>query len=379
MAQPRNTTRGTATKGKSARPQTTRSQSKSAQRNKSHSRPVSQSAPKPHERHHFFGTLTLLLAMTALICTAARALPSDIQAWPFIPIVVSATPWFTLLALLALLLAMPLRRPLAALIAVAALGLNVYWQHPFFFPTNSLSQDAQNAVAAAEAHTADAYARVMTFNVYKGQADAQSIVNLVRDQRVEVLALQETTDDFVKQLTEAGIEHYLPYAHVSSSDGVYGNGLWSAAPLKDVVDDEVNSSASFMPSGTVDMGGNQIRFVSVHTTAPVTGYWGQWKRSLDELGLMRSHTDARYIFMGDFNATYDHTPFREFLGNRFVDAAHQSGHGFTFSWPTNRSYLPTFAGIDHVVLDTGMTAGQCQIAKIAGSDHAALLATISVG
>ena len=44
----------------------------------------------------------------------------------------------------------------------------------------------------------DAYARVMTFNVYKGQADAQSIVNLVRDQRVEVLALQETTDDFVK-------------------------------------------------------------------------------------------------------------------------------------------------------------------------------------
>ena len=261
----------------------------------------------------------------------------------------------------------------------AALGLNVYWQYPFFFPTNSLSQDAQNAVAAAEAHTADAYARVMTFNVYKGQADAQSIVNLVRDQRVEVLALQETTDDFVKQLTEAGIEHYLPYAHVSSSDGVYGNGLWSAAPLKDVVDDEVNSSASFMPSGTVDMGGNQIRFVSVHTTAPVPGYWGQWKRSLDELGLMRSHTDARYIFMGDFNATYDHTPFREFLGNRFVDAAHQSGHGFTFSWPTNRSYLPTFAGIDHVVLDTGMTAGQCQIAKIAGSDHAALLATISVG
>ena len=124
MAQSRNTTRGTTTKGKSARPQTTRSQSKSAQRNKSYSRPVSQSALKPHERHHFFGTLTLLLAMTALICTAARALPSDIQAWPFIPIVVSATPWFTLLALLALLLAMPLRRPLAALIAVALVFYN---------------------------------------------------------------------------------------------------------------------------------------------------------------------------------------------------------------------------------------------------------------
>lgn len=188
-----------------------------------------------------------------------------------------------------------------------------------------------------------------------------------------MLALQETTEDFVKKLNEAGIEHYLPYAQVSSSDGVFGNGLWSATPLADPTDDDVNSSASFMPGGTVDMGGQQIRFVSVHTTAPVPGYWRQWKRSLDELGLMREHTDTRYIFMGDFNATYDHTPFRDFLGDRFVDAARESGHGFTFSWPTNRAAVPMFAGIDHVVLDQGMKAGQCKVVKVEGSDHAALV------
>lgn len=379
MTKSRNTTTGTKPRGNSTKSKPTRTQPKSAQRTRSYSRPVSKTAVKPHRRHHIFGALTLLLATIALICTAARLLPATIQSLPFVPIVISATPWFTGLALLTLLLAIPLRRPLAALVAIAAIGLNVYWQYPFFYSTDSLPQEAQNAVAAAEPHTADAYARVMTFNVYKGQADAESIVNLVRDQRVEILALQETTDDFVKQLNAAGIAHYLPYSHVSSSDGVFGNGLWSATPLGNTVDDEVNSSASFMPAGTVDMGGNQIRFVSVHTTAPVPGYWSQWKRSLDELGLMRSHTDTRYVFMGDFNATYDHAPFREFLGNRFTDAARQSGHGFTFSWPTNRTYLPMFAGIDHVVLDTGMTAGQCQIAKIEGSDHAALLVTIAVG
>ena len=213
----------------------------------------------------------------------------------------------------------------------------------------------------------------------RARHDLQAIVELVRDQRVEVLALQETTEDFVKKLNEAGIEHYLPYAQVSSSDGVFGNGLWSATPLADPTDDDVNSSASFMPGGTVDMGGQQIRFVSVHTTAPVPGYWRQWKRSLDELGLMREHTDTRYIFMGDFNATYDHTPFRDFLGDRFVDAARESGHGFTFSWPTNRAAVPMFAGIDHVVLDQGMKAGQCKVVKVEGSDHAALLATVAVG
>ena len=187
------------------------------------------------------------------------------------------------------------------------------------------------------------------------------------------------TREVADKLNEAGIEHYLPYAQVSSSDGVFGNGLWSATPLADPADDDVNSSASFMPGGTVDMGGQQIRFVSVHTTAPVPGYWRQWKRSLDELGLMRGHTDTRYIFMGDFNATYDHTPFRDFLGDRFVDAARESGHGFTFSWPTNRAAVPMFAGIDHVVLDQGMKAGQCKVVKVEGSDHAALLATVAVG
>ena len=284
-----------------------------------------------------------------------------------------------MLGLIALLLAIVSRRILAALIAIAAIACNGYWQYPFFYSTDPLPQAAQNAVAAASPNTSDAYARVMTFNVYKGQADPQAIVELVRDQRVEVLALQETTEDFVKKLNEAGIEHYLPYAQVSSSDGVFGNGLWSATPLADPADDDVNSSASFMPGGTVDMGGQQIRFVSVHTTAPVPGYWRQWKRSLDELGPMRGHTDTRYIFMGDFNATYDHTPFRDFLGDRFVDAARESGHGFTFSWPTNRVYMPMFAGIDHVVLDQGMKAGQCKVVKVEGSDHAALLATVAVG
>lgn len=330
-------------------------------------------------RHRFIGFLAGSFAILALIASALRALPADVQELPYVPIIVAATPWFAILALLALLLAVLSRRVIALLLALVALGLGMYWQYPFFLPTAaSLPQAAHNAMVSPDPNTKDAFARVMTCNVFKGQADPQAIVDLVRDQRVEVLALQETTDDFVQRLKQAGIEEYLPYAQVSSSDGVFGNGIWSATPLGNPADDDVNSSASFMPGGTVDLGGNRIRFVSVHTTAPVPGYWHQWKRSLDELGLMRTHTDTRYIFMGDFNATYDHAPFRDFLGDRFQDATRASAHGFTFSWPTNRPYLPRFAGIDHVVLDRGMTAGQCKTVKVPGSDHAALLATVSV-
>lgn len=338
--------------------------------------------PSPNgRRHRVLGVLSGVFALLAMAGAIARVLPEKLQALPYVPMVVSLTPWFAIAALASLLLAMVARRRIIALLALICLGLQIWWQYPFFAPSAQLPTQALQAVAAANPNTADGYARVMTLNTYKGQADPNAIVALVREQRVEVLAMQETTDVFVRKLKDAGIEHYLPYSQVASMDGVFGNGLWSATPLGNPSDDDVNSSASYMPGGTVAFNGGttKIRFVSVHTTSPVSGYWNQWKRSIDELAAMRSRTGARYVFMGDFNATTDHTPFRDFLGNRFIDAAQQSGHGFTFTWPMNRVGVPAFSGIDHVVLDRGMVAGQMAVVKMPGSDHAALLATIGVG
>ncbi|MBW3094337.1 endonuclease/exonuclease/phosphatase family protein [Bifidobacterium sp. 64T4] len=310
-----------------------------------------------------------------------RLLPADLQALPYIPIILLFVPWFILVGALAFGLAVFSRRLVVSLLALACLCVNCWWQYPFFSPTHPLPVAATSAVAHSIADTDDQYARVMTLNVYKGEADAQSIVDLVREERVEVLALQETTNDFVEELKNAHIETYLPYSQVSTMDGAYGNGLWSATPLGNPVDDAVNSSASFMPGGTVRFsdGQREVRFVSVHTTSPRQGDWRQWKRSLDELGLKRGDEGTRYVFMGDFNATMDHASMREFLGSRFRDAAYGSGHGFAFTSPTNLFAVPAAAAVDHVVVDSDMTAGQVQIKRISGSDHAALLATIDVG
>ncbi|MFC5221907.1 endonuclease/exonuclease/phosphatase family protein [Bifidobacterium leontopitheci] len=319
-------------------------------------------------------------AAVALLGVILRALPEELQSLPYVPVLVAATPWFMIPALLAFVFAVLSRRWITMLTALACLGVQGWWQQPFYSGAVKLPASVYQAMSSSRPDTGDMIARVMTFNVYKGRADAQRIVEVVRDQKVEVLALQETTNAFIKRLEDAGIHRYLPYSQVSSSDGVSGNGIWSATKLSDPVDDEVNSSASFMPAGTVTFGGGEarLRFVSVHTTAPVPGYWSRWRLTLDELARMRSRTGSRYVFMGDFNATTDHTPFRDFLGERFTDAARQSGHGFTFTWPTDKPPLPRFAGIDHVVLDQGIVAGQMQVVPIDGSDHAALLATIVV-
>lgn len=330
-------------------------------------------------RNAICALIAAVCSIAALLGAATRILPEEIQAWPYMPIVVSLVPWFTLLAVIALICAIISKRVTSIVLAILAIGLQMFWQYPFFVSQSAkLPRAAIAAVSGASINTDDGYARLMTCNVYKGRADAREIVDLVRSEHVEVLALQETTDAFVNDLNKAGIASYLPYSQVASSDGVYGNGLWSASPLGDPSDDDVDSSASFMPGATINFnaGTTPVRFVSVHTTSPTDGYWQQWKRSLDELAKLRFDTSHRYVFMGDFNATYDHTPFRNILGTRFSDAARQAAEGLKFSWSANIDYVPTFAGIDHIVLDSGMTAGQVRTVRIDGSDHRALLAIV---
>ena len=319
-----------------------------------------------------------ILSIAALLGTVSRILPAEIQAWPYVPIIVSLVPWFAILAVIAWFAVLFRNEQCRYCLRLQRSRCKYGGSIRFFYNETKLPRAAIAAVSGASANTQDDYARLMTCNVFKGHADAQEIVDVVRSERVEVLALQETTDAFVDELNKAGIGDLLPYAQVASSDGVYGNGLWSASPLGDPADDDVDSSASFMPGATVAFndGQTQIRFVSVHTTSPTDGYWQQWKRSLDELGRLRYDTSRRYVFMGDFNATDDHTPFRNFLGARFTDAAKQAAGGLVFTWPANIDYVPTFAGIDHIVLDSGMLAGRVKSLKIDGSDHKALLATV---
>ncbi|PJM76082.1 endonuclease/exonuclease/phosphatase family protein [Bifidobacterium simiarum] len=336
------------------------------------------------------GALAYVLALIALVGIVCRLLPSEWSMLPYVPVIIAATPWFALVAAVALLLALLGRHRAIAALMVASLALQAFWQAPFFtniFDKGSSSTSSASSTSAASGSSSASSSgiRVMTCNVYKGNADAEQIVSLVRSEGVQVLALQETTKDFVSRLEKAGLGQYLPYSQTAYADGVYGNGLWSSTPLVGAVKDEVNSSASQMPSGTVTVKGmnRSLRFVSVHTTAPVADYWSLWKRSLDEIALLRSRSSVTsgsvtYVFMGDFNSTYDHAPFRNILGDRFADAARQEGRGFTFSWPANRPGVPLLFAIDHIVIDRSLRSEGLTVHRISGTDHAALIDTLYV-
>ena len=144
---------------------------------------------KTHRVRNFIcAVIAFIFALAALLGTVTHILPEELQALPYMPIVVSLVPWFTLLAVIALVCAIVSKRTVSIVMAVLAIALQAFWQYPFFYQPSKLSRAAVAAASGETVNTDDGYARLMTCNVYKGRADA-------REQLLDVVALLEIGDE----------------------------------------------------------------------------------------------------------------------------------------------------------------------------------------
>lgn len=96
------------------------------------------------------------------------------------------------------------------------------------------AREAQSHIQATQGtprldNAHDGRFRVLTLNCRFGHANAAEIVRMVRDEDVAVLALQELTEDLVRQLDTAGLAELLPYRQLGdpqASDNGGFNGVW---------------------------------------------------------------------------------------------------------------------------------------------------------
>lgn len=330
-------------------------------------------------------TIALWLA-TAVILLAMllRMLPNSLDGKRYIPIIVALMPWLGFLSAVIAIVALAVRqiggRAALAIIGVVCVVVQVGWHWGYIEPRQTISENASQAVAQAETDglpdTSDKYARIMTLNTKQGAADAGKIVETVKAEHVEVLALQEVSWSLLDRLANAGIANYLPYS-VTAQQTWHDNGgvnvLYSAAPMEDVKQNLIPVESSSVPAATIDFAGTKVRFGSVHPFSPRPSNQGLWNRSLDSLAQLQ-HYDSLYVLMGDFNSTWDHVSFRYLLGSRFLDSGEQAGEGLHMTYP---AMLPV-AEIDHIVHDKGVVVGDLETKHIPGSDHRALLATLEV-
>lgn len=335
--------------------------------------------------HRYPDGLLWVVTFGVIAVMVLRMMPNGLDGKRYIPLIVAFVPWMAVLSAAILLISLISRRRVLAVISVLCLVMQLVWHAGFLYPRVSLSSAARTAVTAATVSVDDRYARLMTLNTRNGQADAAQIVQTVREQHVEVLALQELNSSMISRLNEAGIRELLPYsvvANTSSSDNGGVNGLWSAAPMSERTGDLIPIEASSIPAASIDFDGTVIRFGSVHPFSPRPSNQGLWDRGLGSISQLRED-DHTFVLMGDFNATWDHASFRYLLGGRFVDAGENAGEWFHMTYPANKKLfsvilVPAAVEIDHIVHDRGVVVGDLDAVTIAGSDHKALLGTLEV-
>lgn len=209
--------------------------------------------------------------------------------------------------------------------------------------------------------------RVLTANVYRGDADLDALLELVRRERVDVLSLQEIDADFAARLED---EPLLPHSVVRLRGQWDGTALYARRPLQ----------ALPVPEGFVNaiavarMGA--LELWAVHPPAPVNDL--NVGRLTDELGRLPSAGKGPpRVLAGDFNATFDHAAFRDVVGRGYTDAAKAVGAGLVPTWPERRRFPPRVT-IDHVLVDDRLEVRGASVHRIPGSDHRAVLAEVTL-
>lgn len=296
------------------------------------------------------------------------------------------TPWLALPAAGALLLALLGRSRWQQVLAAALVLLQIFWLVPLDTPR-----------PAAAAARPEVQMTVMTINAEFGQADARDIVRLVRDNGVTLLAVQEHTQDFQDRLSTEGLDRLLPNRVSEPSSNAGGSAVYSSHPMALV--GVVPDTPFWMPMVrlTAGSGGASavVEVTNVHAVPPVDDKVAQWRSDLAAVGRVAA-LPGNALLLGDFNATYDHTEFRDVLAVRtrsqgttgknprrdgesssLVDVGAASGSRLVPTWPMEGAPLPGIT-IDHVVTSPGMGSSDYRVHRVSGSDHAAVLATLAI-
>jgi len=215
--------------------------------------------------------------------------------------------------------------------------------------------------------------RIMAANLHLGLADARTLVDLVRRQKVDVLAMPELTPTAVAALDNAGLANLLPYRVFDDRPGGDGSGIASKLPLRQIV--LVEESTLSQPSTVVDLPGNDdLELTAVHVQPPLTDTDARtWRTELGELPKSTPNKRPR-ILAGDFNATLDHVAFRNLIDHGYADAGEETGEGLLATWSSWPTGPPLT--IDHIVADARCAISSYAVYDLPNSDHKAIMAEV---
>ncbi|BFU42796.1 endonuclease/exonuclease/phosphatase family protein [Krasilnikovia sp. MM14-A1004] len=279
------------------------------------------------------------------------------------------TPYVAAWAVVPALLAFAARRWLTATVATVAAALLIACVLP-----RSMADRDPGPQTGVTMH-------VLTGNMLMGKADPATIVRLVRENDVAVLALQEYTGAARSALTAAGLDQLLPYSSLAlpvSTDpfDTTGSALYSRYPI--TAPGVRHNRGGFQQAyGTIQPpGARPVVVESAHPMAPyAVDVLDRWRSDLEAQPYAEASGPVR-ILMGDFNSTLDHKALRSVISHGYRDAADATGQGLIGTWGPYADHPLPPVTIDHVLVDERIGVADVSVHGLPRSDHRAVLADL---
>jgi endonuclease/exonuclease/phosphatase (EEP) superfamily protein YafD len=282
---------------------------------------------------------------------------------------ITFTPYMGLLSPIPLVVALVLRR---WALAAAALVVVLAFAHALLPRALSGPQPAVRGGIQV---------KVMASNLYVGAGDPRTVLDLVRRERIDILALEELPPRALQRLNALGLRRLLPHqAYDPGQGGGAGTGLFTRAPLRRLPSVNPHPTQGQPRALVAIAGARPIDIQAMHPLPPTTPAWRTiWGDILDALPKADRAAPAVRLYAGDFNATLDHAKLRRLLAgdDGYVDAADATGQGYATTWPAGRR-LPPEITIDHVLVDPRVRVDGFTVHTVPRSDHRAVVATLTV-
>jgi endonuclease/exonuclease/phosphatase (EEP) superfamily protein YafD len=219
---------------------------------------------------------------------------------------------------------------------------------------------------------------VLSSNVLMGRADTGELATLIERVRPDVVVLPEAGHDFRDKLMPL-VEAMGYRSCVSAPVGTYEVHAVTVLVHEGLGDVRVRPARA-MRLAHVEVTGGRLgarTFYGIHATAPMQRRMiPAWRKDMRVLAGWTA-ADPAPIVVGDFNATFDHSAFREAVG-RTRSAADGTGLGLVGTYP---SWLPRWFGIqiDHVLVPADAVTRRLDIHDLAGTDHRAVSTEVTLG
>lgn len=211
--------------------------------------------------------------------------------------------------------------------------------------------------------------RILLANVLVDNPDHQRLIQLVRQERPDVLALVEVSHDWLVDLS--ALRRAYPYG-TSAPDDARGLVLWSRHPFTSS-DGPTRPTANGWPylQARLRFAGQDLDLWLVHPASPLRRRHYE-RRGYPELRAIAERVGREAgprLVIGDLNTTDGSPYFAEFLR---VSGLRDSrlGFGLQPSWPT---WSPYRLAIDHALPSRELAVVERRLGPTIGSDHRPLI------